>query len=445
MEKWERKEKEGWAFSKQHRLKESNILANELYNMLTNLDSLSKIDLTNCSIGVHLQENSSVSQSSSLAQIGHIMKQGKTNITRICIGKNTLTESDFSKLVQGIREYKLPIKELCLNECGLEKDMLENILKALYDKHPEQLVVLDLSLSPKQQGNTTISPVLMENLIKRFPALESLHMRGHNLLDLNYNFMLEMSDLSVLDISNCKMSSENIQRLCRWIQSHAFDEIKELHLGNCNLTGKHATDILNSISQAKNRSIHLSLENNPLMKNPGYLHQLVAALTQRPGPTSLSLARVKFDDFALREFVEGLSTNHTITHLDLSDISMVDTDEISVETVRQLTLLFEKNKTLKSLDFHHEHTKAKHVAFSAMQTKSLVGNALVKAFQGLRDNTTLNHLNISGMNIEDAGAMALCRVLERNKGLQSIQLDENNVREKAKIIECIYTYFLYTC
>lgn len=406
--------------------------------MLTNLDSLLKIDLTNCSVGTHIQENSSVAQNSALAQIGHIMKLGKTNINRICIGKNKLTENDFGKLVQGIREHKQPIKELRLEECGLEKDMLENILKALYDKQPEQLIILDLSLSPNQQGNTVINHLLTEKLVTKFTGLESLYMRGHNLLDLNYCFMLETSDLSVLDISNCKMNTENIQRLCHWIQSRSFDNMKELHLGNCNLTGKHATDILNSISLAKNKVIHLNLENNPLMKNPGYLLQLVTALTRKPGPTSLCLARIKFDDYALRELVEGLTTNQSITHLDLSDISISDTDEISAETVRQLTLLFERNRTLKSLDLHYSHIKAKHLSFSAMQTKSLFGNAITKAFQGLRNNTTLNHLNISGMNLEDTGALALCRALEHNKGLQSILLDENNVKNHRFVLKYIF-------
>lgn len=431
LERWQRKENEGWAFSKQHRLKDSNILANEIYNMLTNLDALSKIDLTNCSIGTHLQEGGSLAQNSALAQIGHIMKLGKTNITRICIGKNLITDNDFNKLVQGVREHKQPIKELRLNECGLEKDMFENMLKALYEKQPDQLAVLDFSISPTQMsltGNTFISHLLTEKMVTQFRGLEELYMRGHNLLDLNYSFMLEASNLRVLDISHCTLSTENIQRLCHWIQSRSFDHIKELHLGSCHLTGKHATDILLSVSsQQVKKPIHLNLENNPLFKDPGYLHQCVAALTHRPGPTSLCLARIKFDDLALRELLEGLSTNQTITHLDLSDVSLTDTEEISLETVRQLTLLFEKNKTLTSLDLHYDHVKAKHLSFSAMQTKSLFGNALIKAFQGLQNNTTLAHLNISGMNIEDTGALALCRVLEKNKGLQSIIIDENNV------------------
>ena len=129
----------------------------------------------------------------------------------------------------------------------------------------------------------------------------------------------------------------------------------------------------------------------------------------------------------MREFIDCLRDNQTITHLSLSDISMRDTDEISEDTVRMLTSLFERNTYLTELELNFVHNKVARAPLSAFQPRSLICNAIVQALPGLRHNSSLQHLDISNLNIEDAGAFALARVLKTNKNLQSIIIEENNV------------------
>lgn len=424
LETWTSQPDHGWTFVKNHPLSDKNFLSNEIYNIITNLKLLRKLDLTNCSIGKPSPDEP-MRRRSAIATIGTVMQSGKTQLSRISIGKNHITEADLSKLIQGIKEHKKSIKELYLNDCGLEKDMVESVLNALYEKNPDQIISLDLS--SKIRNGMTIAPALIEKMVMNFKRLEILRMRGHNLLSANYNFMLESSRLRELDLGGSKMDSDITSRLCKWIQTPSFNCIESLHLGDCNLNGKNVYDILVSITQSGNRSMHLNLEQNPIMKEVMHLPKLHSAILQGEGPKSISFARIEWDDSTLREFIDCLRDNQTITHLSLSDISMRDTDEISEDTVRMLTSLFERNTYLTELELNFVHNKVARAPLSAFQPRSLICNAIVQALPGLRHNSSLQHLDISNLNIEDAGAFALARVLKTNKNLQSIIIEENNV------------------
>jgi Ran GTPase-activating protein (RanGAP) involved in mRNA processing and transport len=405
-------------------LKDENILSNEIYSLLTGLKLLRKLDLTNCSIGKP-SADFPMRRNSALSTIGTVMRAGKTHLSRISLGKNKMSEADLSKLIHGIKEHKKSIKELYLNDCGLEKDMIELVLKTLYEKNPEQVIRLDLSVDIKH--GVAIDPELLQQMIPYFKRLETLRMRGYNLLSMNYNFNLESSHLHELDLGGSRMNSDIVNRLCKWIQTPSFQTIEELSLGDCNLNGKHVYDILQSISQSGNRAMHLNLECNPIMKEIMHLPKLHSAVLQGEGPKSVSFARIEWDDSTLREFIDCLRDNQTISHIDLSDISMKDTDEISEDTIRMLTSLFERNTHITELELNYKFNRTPNSPFTKSQPKSLVCDAIVQALNGLRHNVSLQHLDISGLNFEDAGAMALSRVLKTNRSLQSIILDENNV------------------
>lgn len=351
------------------------------------------------------------------------MCTGKTNLSRISLGENRMSESDLSKLINGIKEHKKSIKELYMNDCGLEKDMVEMVIKTLYEKNPDQIIRLDLSTS----NGIAIDPELVQKMIHSFKRLEVLRMRGYNLLSMDYNFQLESSHLQELDLGGSKMTSDIVDRLCKWIQTPSFQSIEALHLGDCNLNGKSVYHILQSISLSGNRAMHLNLERNPIMKDVMHLPKLHSAILQGEGPRSLSLARIEWDDSTLREFIDCLRDNQNICHLDLSDISMRDTHEISEDTVRMLTSLFERNRVITELKLNLKHSKVSRSPFEKNHPKSLICKAITQALSGLRHNCTLRHIDISGLGLEDEGALALARVLKTNRILQSISLDENNV------------------
>lgn len=435
LETWQVQANQGWTISTT--MKDENILSNEIYTLLTNLKLLRKLDLTNCSIGKP-SANHPHRRCSALSVIGTVMRSGKTSLSRISLGKNNMTEGDLSKLMQGIREHKKSIKELYLNDCGLEKDMIESVLKTLFEKNPEQVIRLDLSTDIKK--GLAIDPDMVKHMIPAFKRLEVLCMRGYNLVSMHYDFQLENTHLRELDLGGSRMNSDVIARICKWILTPSFQTIEALHLGDCNLNGRHVYDILQSISQSGNRNMHLNLEGNPIMKEVMHLPKLHSAIVQGEGPKSISFARIEWDDSTLREFIDCLRDNITISHLDLSDIGMRDTDEISEDTIRMLTSLFERNNTITELKLNLKHNRLLGDPLSKSQPKSLICDAIVKSLHGLRHNCAVRHIDLSGLNFEDAGAVALTRVLKTNRVLQSIILDENNIsiegyRSLTKVIE----------
>ena len=421
MESWSIQPKHGWTANST--LKDENILSNEIYTLLTSLKSLRKLDLTNCSIGKPLADKPN-RRHSALTVIGTVMGSGKTSLSRISLGKNHMSEGDLSRLMKGIKGHKKSVKELFLNDCGLEKDMVETVIKTLFEKNPEQIIRLDLSTDVKK--GLAIDPELVNKMIPKFKRLEVLRMRGYNLVSMHYDFQLESSRLHELDLGGSRMNSDTVARICKWIGSSSFQSVEALHLGDCNLNGKDAYNILTSISQSGNRAMHLNLEGNPIMKEVMYLPKLHSAIVQGEGPRSISFARIEWDDSTLREFIDCLRENMTISHLDLSDISMRDTDEISEDTVRMLTSLFERNNYITELNLGLVHNRLVGSPLSKSQPKSLICGAIIKALNGLRHNCALRYLDLTGLNFEDAGSKALCRVLKTNRTLQTILLDENN-------------------
>ncbi|ORE06378.1 RNI-like protein [Rhizopus microsporus var. microsporus] len=440
LENWKVESNDGWAVNIDHPLNDESVLCNELYSLLTSTKVLRKLDLTNCSIGRPLPEGMA-KRSSAIATIGTIMQAGNTNLSRLSLGKNTISEVDFQSLIEGIKKHKKSIKELYLHECGLTKTMIEKVLWTLMEKNPEQVICLDLSTETK---NMMIDSELVSKIVSHFRRLEILRMRGHDLIGLKYRFDLENSHLRELDISGSPMNTDTVSRLCRWMQTPAFNGIEALHLSGCGLNGRHVYELLCSVSQSGNRQMHLNLSNNPIMKEVMHLPKLHSAILQGEGPCSISFAGIEWDDSTLREFIDCLRDNQTISHIILSDIKLKDTDEISDDTVRMLTSLFERNTCIKEMELNFKENKATRSHYSQTYTKPLFTGALVQALYGLRHNYTLQYLDISGLGMEDAGAMALARVLRTNRTLQSIIVDDNNItiegyRQLTKVIQDIAT------
>jgi hypothetical protein len=260
-------------------------------------------------------------------------------------------------------------------------------------------------------------------------------MRGFRLLSNSFTFNLEGSHLKEIDVGNCRLDDTAVARLCRWILSSSFGTIEALHLGKCNLNGAHVYDILTSITRTQNRVMFLNLENNPIMKESMHLPKLFSAIRQGEGPAYISFAKLDWDDSTLCEFFESLRDNNSIKYLDLSDIGLQYSDKVSDNTVKMMTSFFERNTALNELKLNFEQYKPGRVVFT-QKPRPVIADTITASLRGFRNNTTIEKLDISGLGIEDPGALALAQVLKVNKGLKSISIDENNVSS-------LYFSFIY--
>ena len=105
---------------------------------------------------------------------------------------------------------------------------------------------------------------------------------------------------------------------------------------------------------------------------------------------------------------QSLQHNTTLVHLDLFDVGW----QATVDTAQELTTMLQVNKTLTHLDL------SKNRKFS---------DSAYCVFQGLQDNTTLVHLNLSNIDLrgKDDTAQALTTMLCFNKTLTHLNLSVN--------------------
>ncbi|KAI7855811.1 hypothetical protein BDC45DRAFT_534149 [Circinella umbellata] len=472
---WSSTEHDGWAtHPRDIKNKGSNsVLANELYALLVDIPSLTSIDLTDCHIGS--SNNSMLAPPSSLASIGIALQQtnnsdnkkssncsGGGRLDKLCIGKNQMSTIDIQELINGLHARK-GLKHLDIHDMNLHARQIEQILSTLLTYDPERLTYLDISYPANMPG---VSPGLVEAILERCTQLQVLRLKGHRGLQFSQLIFKCQSTLTELDMSLMKHTDNDILQLTQWIQSwtrsseiagrsgsqsssdsnkvvgnnrHSgfiempispvllslstvsstassplISTIKQhvLRLDDCGLHGGHLRDIMQAIYPSG--KVHVSFNGNPVLKDVVYLPKLFPVFTHgTQGPTSLALGRIEWEENSLRELFDCLRDNQTLTHLDLAQSGFVigTGKQVSHDTVRVLTRLFERNKVLKELTFR--------------SSTPLLGKAISQALSGLKHNRCLERLDLTGLELGDDGAQALADVLEHNRTLQALQIDQN--------------------
>ena len=456
----------------------NSVLANELYALVVDIPSLTSIDFTDCHIGS--SNNSMLSPPSSLASIGIALQQTNnadkrrsTNcsvcgrLDKLCIGKNQMSTVDIQELVNGLHARR-GLKHLDIHDMNLHARQIEQILSTLLTYNPERLTYLDVSYPTNMPG---VSPGLIETILERCMQLQVLRLKGHRGLQFSQLIFKCQPSLVELDMSLMKHTDHDILQLTQWIRSWTSSSgnpgrsgsqsssdstkvnsngnrssiievpispvslslstrssassssttIKQhiLRLDDCGLHGGHLRDIIQSIYPSG--KVHVSFNGNPVLKDVVYLPKLFPIFTHGTrGPTSLALGRIEWEENSLRELFDCLRHNQTLTHLDLAQSGFVlgTGKQVSHDMVRVLTRLFERNTALKELTFR--------------SSTPLLGKAISQALIGLKHNQSLERLDLTGLELGDTGAQALADVLEHNRTLQALQIDQNMVCNNKK-------------
>ena len=194
--------------------------------------------------------------------------------------------------------------------------------------------------------------------------------------------------------------------------------------------------------------LELSLNTEWLLESVRVFHHFVAGLQHNTTLTHLILRNSEFtcyDPDTARSFTEMLQVNKSLTHLDLSENSFIDSGSHCVfeglqhnntlvnlnlsttrlrstdsDTVRSLNKMFQVNKSLTHLD--------------------LSGNFLILkgscVFDGLRHNSTLTHLSLSNNNrYSDTGpdiSRSLSQMLRVNQSLTHLDLSKTRFLSKSE-------------
>ncbi|RUS31016.1 hypothetical protein BC938DRAFT_478611 [Jimgerdemannia flammicorona] len=386
-----------------HEAQNQNALTNELYEIIINNKKLRRFDLSNCTIGTTGTLNSA------LAAIGRAMQTGQIGLNSIFIGQNKLTEADVDVLIAGIRANRKAVKELSVNDCDLKQPQIDRFLDTFSARSPEHLNFFDIS-----NNDPCVNSDKLDLLLRKANHLKTLRIRK---CDVPIEpATLFVTRLRNLDIGGVRLSDHYISTLCSYITTPAFKNLESLSVDDCGLNGSHFQDIFQSISQSRNRNVHLNVGANPICKEIGSLPKFYYSILQSVGPSSLSLARTEWDDPSLRELLECLRTNNIIRHLDLSYIQLPTS--ASEETIRMLAALFERNTVIEELILAGGGTLLGDAGF---------GKMIVQAFPSLTSNYTLRKLDVRGNLIGDVGAFQLSEVLKENRILKCLEVDENKI------------------
>ncbi|KAI9302984.1 hypothetical protein BJ944DRAFT_241858 [Cunninghamella echinulata] len=444
LEEWEINKDDSWTTPTWKTINVNNVLSNEMHGILSSSNILQRLDVTQCQIGSNMNANSSA-----ITVIGLAMRNGISGIRSLFIGKNNIKATDLHSLLTGIRSSRKTLLELDVHECQLNQEQIELLLNTILSERPEKLRLLDISSSPKdphphhshyrhqkqainsvnhepsttsansfEERKHSLSLDMVKSLLHQCKRLSVLRIRGNH-ISLQ-NGLFDTTQLKELDLGYNQLSLNDVNMLCKWMQHPSFNSLEALHVNGCGLNGHHLKELLIAITKSGNRRVHLNVGGNPVWREVMYIPKLCNALMQGEGPSSLSLAKTDWEDSTLREFLDCMRDNHTITHLDLSDIRVTGSDRLSDDTVRVMALMFERNNALVELKLNDNMTRSKDGCAE-------ISSGIVAALDSLKSNRTLERLQMVGLGIGDVGAITLANVVSVNHVLKSLHLDENKI------------------
>ena len=153
--------------------------------------------------------------------------------------------------------------------------------------------------------------------------------------------------------------------------------------------------------------VHLNLSSTGLVATEDTAQALTKMLQVNKTLTHLDLSyNWRFSKLGTYFVFQGLQHNTSLVRLDLSYAGLVATKD----TAQALTKMLQVNKTLTHLDLSHNEDSGAYFVF-----------------QGLQDNTSLVHLNLSstGLVATEDTAQALMKMLQVNKTLTHLDLSNN--------------------
>ncbi|KAG9289519.1 hypothetical protein G9A89_002292 [Geosiphon pyriformis] len=413
--------------AKKHQQPNHNPLVFELYRLLTGNSKLSKIDFSHC----ELKEN--YTSSGTMSVFGAVLKSQMAGLDSLHFGGNKMSYRDISSLVQGIQAHKKPIKVLDISCTGLQEDSVNLVIENLLSRFPKSLEMLDIS-----QNSFNMSRSILTLLFSSFLSLSTLRLGDSLHPDYVLNLpCLTLPMLANLVLSGTSVSSNSAHVISQYIRSDKSAALKTLAIENCNLNGEDISIIFQAISENR-PNVRLLAGSNPIAKTTHDFKKICNCIALNQTPCWLGLSRIEWVESQLRTFLRSLCLNNTIEVLDLSfPILTRDIDDTTTLLIRQL---FAQNSTLREINLAGEDispiiedsiksSKGKSTDSFLLSYNTRYGPKLGKALDGLKKNTALVKLDLTGNDFGDEGAEKLSESLQVNTTLRELGIDNNKIED----------------
>ena len=318
-------------------------------------------------------------------------------LTHLDLSRNDLRISIFESL-----QHNSSLVNLNLSETGLavtDPDTARSLTETC--RVNKSLTHLDLSNNSKfsDSGALCIFEGLQQN---------------STLVDLN----LSQTGLSVTDPNTARSLIEMLQ---------INKSLKHLDLSrNLNMSDLGARCIFEGL-QHNTVLVNLNLSQTGVSAtDPDTAGSIIKMFQVNKSLTHLDLSRNDYTNSLYLEVqglcivFEGLQHNATLTYLNLSQTCI---SPIDPNTAKSITEMFQVNKSLTHLDLSKNNYTWSNSLYSEAQ-------GLCIAFEGLKHNTTLTHLNLSQTCISATDpntARSLTEMLRVNKSLKHLDLSRNDL------------------
>ncbi|CAG8477853.1 12887_t:CDS:2 [Ambispora leptoticha] len=372
-----------------------NLLLIELYSLLSESSTLIKLDLSNCNLrgeGV-------------LSAIGAALKSETTGIEMLHLGGNQMSHRDVLLLIEGIQVHNKPIKVLDLSSNRLHKDTVKLVLDNLLTRFPQELELLDLT------GNClNIGKDYLNSIFTKFQSIRVLRLGDWPGFTLNLP-KIDLKTITELVFSGTEMSQKSVLTLVEYINNTDMSSNLEiLSLESCNLSSENISKLLEAMEHNNRRDIRLLVGGNQIALDFDKFSNCVA---HNQTPRWLGLSHVQWNESQLCTFLKSLCANREITVLDISFPKLAC--DIDDETANLFKKVLAENHILLALN----------LAGGGEGTR--FGPKLGKVLDGLKKNKTLQKLDLTGNCFGDEGAEKLSDSLYVNTSLREIGIDDNSI------------------
>ncbi|KAF2095237.1 RNI-like protein [Rhizodiscina lignyota] len=337
-----------------------------------------------------------------------------TNVDWITLNGIQLGETDLDYLVAASVDRSCHFRALEMSDCGLN-DRSVMLLLDSFRAQDDTLETMDISKNSARLSPSTFGPQLSVFGFLRRLNLSHLSRTSdpESLIPLDALMAWRLEELV---LSGTSVNSATLDVICRYLVSPKSDLLQELKLDHTYLSGKDIAMVMRAVARHPGglRSLHVDLSQNRLEKDH---KDMVEAIREGLTPSLLTIRLMEYEDEShFRELISALTHNTSITHLDISHVSLPY--QASEETCQALERMFAENATLQFLDMSGEESRLE---------SSKLGVGIHQAIAGLKSNTSLRCLRIQCQNLGMRGAHTLADILKSNETLQELHCENNRI------------------
>ena len=341
-----------------------------------------------------------------------------TNVDWIVLNGVWLADADIDYIYAAAIEKSCHFRAVDIGHCGLKDRSMHTVLQGMLCQE-DTLESIDIS-----DNYARLNPKDLQGYIDRFRYIRKINFSRVNRTSGPEPFIAPATllawKLEVLQLSGTTMNEETVDAIATYLASPQSNTLRELHLNQCQLTGKDVAVLLHAMirSPGKARNLHLYINENRLEQDHEFL---VVAVEKSLTPTEMTMRMLEYsDEHCFQALIEALAKNTTTKYLDISKVSLpYDAGEDTCDIFQRM---FSRNKTLEELDISGEQAHLEVARF---------GIGLNHALTGLKQNSTLRVLHIEHQKLGLQGASTLATVLEENTSLQEIYCEHNEINLQA--------------